>query len=63
MNIENKTTHVAFRASPSLATVINRCVEEGGWKNKSEMLRELFNKEISKIQKAEVAQLTEDAKR
>jgi len=64
MNLENKTTHIAFRASPSLAVVINRCVTEGGWRNKSEMLRELFSELVEQINKTEVkAQLVEDAKR
>ena len=49
MNIESKTEHIAFRASPSLAFIIEQCVEEGGWKNKSEMLRELFSKEVKNL--------------
>jgi len=54
MSLENKTTHIAFRASPSLAIVINRCVQEGGWRNKSEMLRELFSELVEQIKNQEV---------
>ncbi len=53
MNIESKTTHVTFRVSPAFASVINQCVEEGDWKNKSEMLREMFEL-VRQIQNEEV---------
>ncbi len=63
MNIESKTEHIGFRVHPALASVINQCVAEGGWKSKSEMLRELFLDLSEQIKNEEVAQLTEDTKR
>jgi len=62
MNVESKTTRVGFRVSPSLAVVINQCVAEGGWRNKSEMLRELFSELVEQINKTEVSTVGADTK-
>ncbi len=65
--MENENTRksevLSTRVKGTLADAIPGCVEAGNYKNKSQMLREVFLKHVEKIQNMEVSTAGEDIKK
>ncbi len=55
-----KSEVLSCRVKGTLASAIPGCIEAGNYKNKSQMLRAVFLKHVTQINKTEVARGIED---